>query len=242
MPKREIRTPIAVVAERLRAIVLEAEEGALIGSEEALVAQLSCSRATVRQVARLLEREGLLRVRRGINGGYFGTRPDAGTIETIVSSYLAALDMDASDVTILASTLWVEAVRKAARADPAIIAPVVARLRRKLNAIPVSASFAAVREVEMETQAEIFQLSNSAYIKLIFDINVAFSRRRFPSSPVIDDDSPEHVVFVRTWKEAKLQELNAISIGDRELAVLAARYSRKIWHGRVRQRFAFPEE
>jgi len=56
--------------------VLAAKEGALIGSEESLIADLGVSRSTLRQAARLLEREGLLRVKRGINGGYYGQPTD----------------------------------------------------------------------------------------------------------------------------------------------------------------------
>lgn len=240
--RSQSKITLTVAAERLRAIVLDSEEGAFIGSEEALIAKLGCARNTVRQVARLLEREGLLKVRRGINGGYFGSRPDAGTIEATVSAYLETLDMDAGDVTILASALWVEAVRKAAGADPAEAQAVADRLRTKVDALPADASFEQVRDLELLAQTEVFHLANSSYIKLIFDINVAFSRRRFPPSRVVDTRSPEHLEFVKKWKEARLLELNAIAIGDRELAVLAARYSRKVWHQRIWQRFSFPAE
>src|SRR5215471_18892047 len=47
---------------KLREIVLATKNGALIGGEDSLVAKLGASRSTVRQAARLLEREGLLRV------------------------------------------------------------------------------------------------------------------------------------------------------------------------------------
>ena len=80
MTKRPSRPAIEAAAAQLRSIVLESDNGALIGSEDMLLEKLGFSRSTVRQVARLLEREGYLRVRRGINGGYFGSRPDAATI------------------------------------------------------------------------------------------------------------------------------------------------------------------
>ena len=99
---REAGVPLAAV---LRGIVLDAAPGTLLGSEDALVARLSVSRSTVRQIARLLEREGLLLVRRGINGGYYGARPTIGTIETTVSAYLETLDMDSQDLTTVASVL-----------------------------------------------------------------------------------------------------------------------------------------
>ena len=76
-----LKSTIDAAASRLRALARAANADALLGSEEALVAQLGVSRATLRQVARLLEREGLLKVRRGINGGYFAARPDLRTVE-----------------------------------------------------------------------------------------------------------------------------------------------------------------
>jgi DNA-binding FadR family transcriptional regulator len=236
MKNGEIRTVIQAAADRLRAIVLDTEVGALIGSEDALVSQLGCSRSTVRQVARLLEREGLLRVRRGINGGYFGARPDTGTIEATVSAYLETLQMDPQDVTILASSLWVLAVRKAAVADPAAAREMFARMRPRLAALPRDATFDAVQRLERDIQAEIFQLGNSNYIKLIFDINVAFSRRR-RVTPINDDDRPYHVEFLTKWRDAKMIELNAIESGDAELAAMAAQYSRQLWHQRVWRRY-----
>ena len=69
------RSPIDTAADQLREILLRQQEGEMIGSEDDLVARLGVSRVTVRQAARLLEREGVLRVRRGINGGYFASRP-----------------------------------------------------------------------------------------------------------------------------------------------------------------------
>lgn len=232
----EPRTAIGVAADRLRAIVLAAEQDALIGSEEALIGQLACSRSTVRQVARLLEREGLLRVKRGINGGYFGTRPDAGTIEATVSAYLQTLPMDPGDVTILASALWVEALRKATSSPVAEREAVCNNLRPRFKAISEKASFDTVRDLELAAQSAIFDLANAAYIKLIFDINSVFSRNRF--TPVPDDhDGQEHQDFVLKWREAKLMELNAVSSGDRELAAMAAQYSRRLWYNRVGRRF-----
>ena len=237
MHRAQSRTTIEAIASRFRQIVLDSDENALIGSEDALVAQLGCSRTTVRQVARLLEREGLLKVKRGINGGYFGTRPDAGTIEATVSSYLAMLDMDPSDVTVLASALWIEAMQKASRADRIAARALGERIRPKLLRINENARFEEVRKLEMEIQKEVFQLANAAYIKLIFEINAAFSRRRF-GHPVQDDDSTEHRDFVRDWRDAKLLELGAIVRGDRDLAIMAARYSRQIWHRKLWRRFS----
>lgn len=237
MPPRATKTALDLAAERLRAMVLDEPEGALIGNEEALIAKLGSSRSTVRQVARLLEREGLLRVKRGIYGGYFGTRPDTGTIETTVSVYLQTLKLDTRDVMMMASALWIEAVRKAASADTAKINAEITPLKRRVKAIKDHATFEETRELELKIQAAVFRLAQSDYIKLIFDINVAFADRKF-TAPIIDDESREHLDFVQAWREAKLLELNTIMLRDTELAAHAARYSRKVWHRRLQRRFA----
>jgi DNA-binding FadR family transcriptional regulator len=230
MGKQATRTRIETAAETLRAIVLETPEGALVGSEEALIARLGCSRPSVRQVARLLEREGFLRVRRGIGGGYFGARPDAGTIETAVSAYLTTLRMDPSDVTAVASALWVEALRKAAVADQKMVQQAVAQLLKRLDAIADDATFELVSRFERDLQTEIFRLANSGYIELIFNINVAFSLR---SPPPVNLDGPAQRAFVARWRDAKRLELNALLNRDEEFATLAGHYSRKIWHQRI---------
>jgi DNA-binding GntR family transcriptional regulator len=219
-------------AARLRELSGTCENGAFLGSEESLVERLGVSRATVRQVARLLEREGLLRVRRGINGGYFAARPDLDTVEAAVSGYLETLDMDAQDVTVVASVLWVEAVRKAASLGTDEARATANRLRARLSALKADAPFTRLVELEKESRSEIFALTKARYIELIFQINIAFARTRFPPTSVWDD-TEAHRRFVDAWRKAKLLELDAICDGDTELAAMAARHSRNLWHQRI---------
>ena len=235
MAKQKRRTATQQAADRLRAIVLDAPEGTLIGSEDSLVNRLECSRSTVRQTARLLEREGLLKVRRGINGGYFGARPTAETIESTLGIHLEALNVDGHDTTTMATALWVVAVRAASHADPAAIRAVAERMTRKLKALDENASFNKVRELDLLIQAEIFELARSPYIKLIFDVNVTFSRRHFAMPPE-EDAGPAQATFVNAWRDAKLMELNAMASGNENLAGVAAQHARKVWVDRIKLR------
>ncbi len=196
------------------------------------MATLGVSRATIRQAARLLEREGLLRVRRGINGGYFGARPDIGTIETAVSAYLDTLDMDAEDVTVIASVLWIEVLRKAAGLRTMAAKAMAQSFRERVMAVRPNASFHEIAELEQESRTAIFELVKARYIELIFQINIAFAQKRFPATSVADD-TPAHREFVHAWRNAKLMELEAISDGDPELGMMAARHIRNLWHQRV---------
>jgi DNA-binding FadR family transcriptional regulator len=228
-----LKSTIDTAASRLRAIVHATEAGTLLGSEETLVAQLGVSRATVRQVARLLEREGLLRVRRGLNGGYFAARPDVRTIESAVSSYLEMVDADVHDTTAVGSALWIEVINKAAGIRTDSAKALAKDLREKLTALKADAPFEVVLSLETEIRAAIFNLINSRYIELIFQINVAFAARQFPRVPAELDSTVEHREFVREWRNGKLLELDAIADGDQMLGSMAARHTRNLWHRRL---------
>ena len=232
MSTPKLSSTIDAAASQLRSIVLSAGEGALLGSEETLVSRLGVSRATVRQVARLLEREGLLRVRRGINGGYFAARPDLQTIETTVSAYLEMLRTEPEDVTSIASALWVEVLRRAARIRSAESRALAEKYSEAVRAVRSDASFSDVLRVEQESRKAIFDLINSRYIELIFQINTAFAKGRFAAGS--DKDGTEaHREFVQAWRNAKLLEFASIADGDAELARIAARHGRNIWHRRI---------
>jgi len=223
---------IDATSARLREIALASDESEFLGSEEALVERLGASRATVRQAARLLEREGLLRVRRGLNGGYFAARPNLNTVELAVSAYLDTLDMDAEDVTVIASVLWVEAMRKAASVRNAAASAMAEKMRQRVLALRPNASFQDVLRIEHESRGEIFALTKARYIELIFQINMAFAQKRFTSAST-SDHTEGHAKFVDAWRKAKLMELDAISDGDPELGMMAARHIRNLWHQRI---------
>jgi DNA-binding FadR family transcriptional regulator len=230
--KDSSQSALESVAARLRALSLSVSPGDPLGAEEGLITQFACSRSTIRQAARLLEREGVINVRRGQYGGYFAARPDASTIERAVSTYLEMLNIDTGDVTVIASALWVEAMRKAASVKSEVRQPIVEELTRQVESIKDDASFPQVLDAELRTQNAVFKLSESDYIKLIFDINLEFASRNLT---LTEPDGQEALDpdFVRDWRQAKLLELGALAKGSRELAAITARYSRKVWQHKV---------
>jgi DNA-binding FadR family transcriptional regulator len=227
-------TALQTAAARLRSLSLAAADGDLLGGEDALIASLGFSRSTVRQAARLLEREGLVRVKRGPAGGYFACRPDVTTIEMSVSAYLETLDVEFKDISNIASALWVEAVRKATTHGGDRARELADRLIDQVEAMPDTASFTMVRSLEQETRSAIFALADSRYVELIFNINTAFGLRAFAAATApASDEGAEHLAFVQAWRRAKTMELTAVGGGDEELAVLAARHARKVWDQRI---------
>lgn len=226
------RAALQGVADRLRALAMAKPEGALLGSEDVIVTALGASRTTVRQAARLLEREGVVCVRRGPSGGYFSSRPGVDVMQQTLGTYLQALEFDAEEITIIASALWVELVRKAARHATDKAEEVLAPLVRQIAAIKPSATFGDIRELESRSREAVFSLAESRYIELIFKSNIIFANRAF-APPAQQDHTPEHRDFVIAWRDGKLVELSAIRRRDEELATVSARYIRKVWHDRV---------
>jgi DNA-binding FadR family transcriptional regulator len=79
---------VQIAAAKLRELILDQEPETQIGSLREVAAQLGVGIVTVQQAARILEHEGLLAVRRGPGGGYYGTRPDEAVLERMIAAYI----------------------------------------------------------------------------------------------------------------------------------------------------------
>lgn len=107
-----------LLAAKLRRAILAVPAESLIGKEDGLCRKYDCTRAMLRQAARLLEHQELLRVRRGPGGGYYGTRPSMRTVVEVSATYFAARGTTLGEAMIAAISFSVEAVRLAALAAP----------------------------------------------------------------------------------------------------------------------------
>jgi len=168
MKRQSRRSAVDEVSAALRELSFSVPEDTCLGSEEGLVAELGAGGNTVRQAARLLGREGVLHVRRGTSGGYFAARPDLATIEHAVSAYLTSMAVTVQDVTYVASLLWAEVVRRAARLEPEAARSGIEALLAKVETVTASVDFQTIMDLEQEIRSQIFALTGSAYIELIF--------------------------------------------------------------------------
>lgn len=64
------------------------KEGELIGMEDELIERYGVSRPTLRQAAALVSQEQLVRVRRGVGGGYFSNRPTFTAVAHMAAIFL----------------------------------------------------------------------------------------------------------------------------------------------------------
>ncbi len=223
-----------MVASRLRAIIAAHEEGYFLGGEKELQLLLGASRTTLRQVARLLEREGLLSVRRGGNGGYFACRPSFGSMEAALTAHLETLDVRIEELLAIASITWTEAVEQAARLNSDASRALADAIADTVRAVAADISNRALIEIEQRIRAQIFELIECPYMRLIFEVNVRFARRKFEGPGQIRDVTEDQAEFVEAWRSAKLLELEAIARGDAELGALAAKRTREVWSRMMR--------
>ena len=221
------------VVDCLRRLAQHSTDGALLGSEKALMSEIGTSRTTLRQAARLVEREGLLKVRRGIHGGYFATRTGVPAIEYAVGACLETLEINPQDLGAIASSLWVEVLRKAAGVQTEDAQAFSAYFRRKLNELRPNISLQEIVDFEQDFRKAIFGLINAPYIEFIFNINAAYAYKAFHFPPRGREDTDRHHEFVRAWRRAKQVEQEAIAAGDQSLAMMAARASRLAWRKRI---------
>lgn len=117
MPERRKapkKATVATVVVALREEILARnEDGWRIGFEEDVQLRMGVSRPTLRQALRMLEAEGLLEVRRGVNGGLFARIPGQDSLARNTSAYIRAHGVSASELMVAQSAILAAIVRVA---------------------------------------------------------------------------------------------------------------------------------
>jgi GntR family transcriptional repressor for pyruvate dehydrogenase complex len=114
---RERVTPSAAeaIAQSLRRrIVDEFADGEHIGSAEDLIDRFQVSGPTLRQAMRVLEAEGLVKVRRGNNGGFFASTPSIDVVSRSASALLRRQGAEPADLIQMAQLIGPEVAERAA--------------------------------------------------------------------------------------------------------------------------------
>jgi GntR family transcriptional regulator, transcriptional repressor for pyruvate dehydrogenase complex len=115
MKARETPSAAEAIAESLRHhVVNELADGEFIGSAEDLADQFQVSEPTVRQTMRILEAEGLVRVRRGNSGGFFASTPSIDNVSRSAAALLRRQGADLGDLVEVSQMIGPEVVAHAA--------------------------------------------------------------------------------------------------------------------------------
>lgn len=210
----------------LREAIINGENGAFLGSEEQLIERLGVSRPTFRQVARLLEHEQLLVIKRGPGGGFYARWPSIDAVAHVASIYLRIEHATIEDGSNTSAQLSQEAARLATLCkDESIRSRFQAFLdkdKAKQNLPESTADFGA-SEIEFIDLLGI--MCGNPVIRLFL-----LTLYRFSSSWVGIQlySAPERIA---TSRNARIQVAEAILSGDPELATLLWRRRREMQFG-----------
>jgi GntR family transcriptional repressor for pyruvate dehydrogenase complex len=148
MPMRPTPNAAESIATRLRReIIDELADGDHIGSADQLGARFGVSDPTIRQALRILEAEGLVRVRPGNKGGFFASTPSIDVVSRSASALLRRQGADLTDFLVVAQIVAPEMTAQIAGS------PDVAR-RRELPAF-AEKQWAQAGEINLQTAMDI---------------------------------------------------------------------------------------
>jgi DNA-binding FadR family transcriptional regulator len=169
-------TPETLASRTARALAnlsLAADPGAYLGAEDDLLGRFGISRPTLRQAAKMVERDRLISIRRGIKGGYFAERPDARDAIQSLARFLRIKGATLADVIHVVRPVSEEAVVAAAqrRSDAD-----VERIRDFLAVLDDRDSPRDMIAAELEMSRLIADMSGNPVVELVMEIGYSFGR------------------------------------------------------------------
>lgn len=200
---------VAATTEVLRERIFAAPAGTLIGSLHELARSLEVGIVTLQQAARVLEHEGLLEVRRGPGGGYYGARPDDAALERAFDAYLRVHPATWEEALDMTSLLFNELAAAAAGCrDPDLVAQLQALDAR----VEAGTTEADLGTFEFEFQELLFRMVRRPLFEMLTRVTLQYATTR-SGAPVhaLDRD-------LAGWKAGRRRIIAAILSHDPALA------------------------
>ena len=203
----------------LREIIFAAEAGAQIGSLPEIAQRLGVGIVTVQQVARVLEHEGLLEVRRGPGGGYYGMRPDEAALERSVAAYMRTHELAYREARDMMSLLCIELSASAADCRDALLADRLEALKARIEGADTPEGRIAFEE---DFATILIEMVNRPLTALLTRVTMGVYRsRQIP--PVLTDARD-----IQAWKHHRKRVIDAILTHDAALARFEAERGRAL--------------
>ncbi len=212
------RPLVQQTAERLRELLFAVPAGTRLGALPELARKFGVGIVTVQQAARVLEHEGLLEVRRGPGGGYYGTRPDDAALERAIAAYMRVHPTSFDEAADITSILFNELVPAAAACNDE-------RLRRELGALADTIENRTTEAdrgaFEAELQDLLFRMVARPLFEVLTRVTLRFAATR--RAPLIDGSR----AGIAEWQAGRWRIIAAILAEDEELARFEANRSNR---------------
>lgn len=215
VPKRPL---VQQAAERLRDLLFAVPAGTRLGALPELARKLGVGIVTVQQAARILEHEGLLEVKRGPGGGYYGTRPDDAALERAIAAYMRVHPASFEEAADITSLLFNELVPAAAGCRDERLRGELLALAETIDQRTTEADRGAF---EVELQDLLFRMVARPLFEVLTRVTLRFAATR--RAPLIDSSR----AGVAEWKAGRWRILAAILAQDEELARFEANRSNR---------------
>lgn len=223
LPPRHL---VQAAAARLRELILEREPDACIGSLNEVAHLLGVGVVTVQQAARVLEHEGLLAVRRGPGGGYYGKRPDEAALERSVAAYMRVHASAAQEVSEIVSLLDCELIPAAARCTDETLHAALRGLSERVESSDTPEQRIALEE---ELHDILYKMGARPLIELLARVTGRLQKSQ-SAPPVFPGEEG-----VAAWKSGRGRILQAILSRDEALARFEATRYRQALVARLRR-------
>jgi DNA-binding FadR family transcriptional regulator len=220
--KREkpARRLVQATASALRELILASEPDANIGSLPSLAQQLGVGVVTLQQAARILEHEGLLEVRRGPGGGYYGKRPDDAALERSMAAYMRVHGTAYHDVVEVLMLFEVEMVAAAAHWEGEAKAAALHALVGQIDRCTTTTARVAFEE---DLYAVLFRIGERPLIEMLARVTSRLQSAH-AETPLFGGDEG-----FEAWAIGRRRILGAVIQKDEELARFEAlRFRREV--------------
>ena len=201
-------------ARALAGLSLAADPGDYLGAEDELLGRFGVSRPTLRQAAKMVERDRLISIRRGTKGGYFAERPDARAATQSLARFLRRRGASLGDVIQVTRPVSEEAAVAAARLRTDEDAE---RMQDFVDRIDGHNTARELIVAEVELARMIARMSGNPVVELVMEIGYSFGLDERGSDLYADADRRERT---RAMQRSLCQ---AIIDGDADIARLMMR-------------------
>jgi GntR family transcriptional regulator, transcriptional repressor for pyruvate dehydrogenase complex len=198
---------VKTVAERLRDLVFASPAETRLGALPELARKFGVGIVTVQQAARILEHEGLLEVRRGPGGGYYGMRPDDAALERAISAYMRVHPGSYEEALDITSLLFNELVTAAARCRDEALRD---RLRTMTEQIDLCTTPEAIAAFETDLQDLLFRMVQRPLFEVLTRVTLSIGLSR--GARAMRFSGPHE------WQAGRRRIIDAILRQDPELA------------------------
>lgn len=221
VPRRRGVNLVTATAAALRDHIFALEPGTLLGSLHQLARDLEVGIVTLQQAARVLEHEGILEVRRGPGGGYYGSRPDDAALERAIGAYMRVHPATYAEALDMTSLLFNELVAAAAPCADEALRGQLASLEKRLAAMPEERP--ALGAFELEFQELLFRMVQRPLFEMLTRVTLHYATsRNVPAIHHLHGDAMQ-------WKAGRMAIIEAILARDPERARFEAdRQNRRV--------------